>query len=252
MNWSAVEAVSTSVTAVVALYLLYQGQRERRRIRDDQRSAQARDVLVRVDENREPNTGRFEGAAVVVSNHSDRPIAVEGVDYIRHHHPEKPDVGPVQVTGLDIEEHRLVMGKASAEWQLYCEGGFAIVEFRDHDGQRWQRRGDVQDLRKWPSEIRWWQRGFRGLCRARPLNWLLLRPWEQAAFRSAKRHGPNRVPFGLKMTRFLFGKWPAGEPDPWRDTAAFLPALFGYTELYEVSTGRMSYPPRKADEQQAP
>src|SRR5215211_3552243 len=45
---------------------------------------------------------------------------------------------------------------------------------------------------------------------------------------------------------------PAGEPDPWRDTAAFLPALFGYTELYEVSTGRMSYPPRSADEQRAP
>ena len=55
-------------------------------------------------------------------------------------------------------------------------------------------------------------------------------PWAQAAFRSAKQHGPNRVPFGLKMTRFLFGYWPAGEPDPWH-TADFLPALFGYTEL---------------------
>jgi hypothetical protein len=48
------------------------------------------------------------------------------------------------------------------------------------------------------------------------------------------------------MTRFLFGYWPAGEPDPWRETADFLPALFGYTELYEVSTGRMSDPPRRA------
>ena len=189
------------------------GQRERRRIRDDQRSAQARDVLVRVDEIWEPKEGttarRFEGAEVVVSNHSDRPIAVEGVDYIRHHHPEKPDVGPVQVTARDIEEHRLVMGGASAEWQLYREGGFAIVEFRDHDGQRWQRHSDRQDLRKWPSLVRWWQRGIQGLCRARSLNWLLLRPWERAAFRSAKRHGPNRVPFGLKMTRSCSG---TGQP----------------------------------------
>ena len=80
------------------------------------------------------------------------------------------------------------------------------------------------------QQIRWWQRGIQSLCRARPLNWLLLRPWAQAAFRSAKQHGPNRVPFGLKMTRFLFGYWPAGEPDPWH-TADFLPALFGYTEL---------------------
>ena len=112
------------------------------------------------------------------------------------------------------------------------------MEFRDHDGQLWQRRSDVQDLRKWPSPLRWWQRGIQGLCQVRPLNWLLLRPWERAAFRSAKRHGPNRVPFGLKMTRFLFGYWPAGEPDPWRDTAPFLPALFGYKELYEVSTSR--------------
>jgi hypothetical protein len=114
VNWSAVEAVSTFVTAVVALYLLYQGQRERRRIRDDQRSAQARDVLVRVDENREPNEGRFKGAEVVVSNHSDRPIALEGLDYIRHHQPEHPDLGPVQVTGLDIEEHRLVAPTGSS------------------------------------------------------------------------------------------------------------------------------------------
>jgi hypothetical protein len=240
VNWSAVEAVSTFVTAVVALYLLGQGQRERRRVRDDQRSAQARDVLVRVDEKWEPVQGRFEGAKVVVSNHSDRPIAIEGLDYIRHHQPEHPDLGPGQVTGLDIEEHRLIMGGASAEWPRYQEGGFAIVEFRDHDGQRWQRRSDDQDLRKWPSEIRWWQRGIQGLCRARPLYWLLLRPWEQAAFRSAKRHGPNRVPFGLKMTRFLFGKWPRGEPDPWRDTADFLPALFGYTELYEISRSGVS------------
>lgn len=256
MNWSAVEAVSTFVTAVVALYLLGQGQRERRRIRDDQRSAQARDVLVRVEEIWEPVKGdtarQFKGAKVVVTNHSDRPIAIEGLDYIRHHQPEHPDLGPVQVTGLDVQEHRLIMGGASAEWQRYQEGGFAIVEFRDHDGQRWQRRSDVQDLRKWPSPIRWWQRGIQGLCRARPSNWLLLRPWERAAFRSAKRHGPDRVPFGLKMTRFLFGYWPAGEPDPWRDTAAFLPALFGYTELYEVSTGHMSYPSRRADEQRAP
>ena len=47
------------------------------------------------------------------------------------------------------------------------------------------------------------QRGFQGLCRVRPVDWLLLRPWEQAAFRGAKRHAPNRVPFGLKMTRFV-------------------------------------------------
>jgi hypothetical protein len=169
-NWSAVEAVSTFVTAVVALYLLGQGQRDRRRIRDDQRSAQARDVLVRVDEIWEPVPGdtarRFKGAEVVVSNHSDRPIAREGLDYIRHHHPEHPDLGPVQVTALDIEEDRLVMGGRSANWERYQEGGFAIVEFRDHDGQRWRRRSDLQDLRKWPSEIRWWQRGIQGLCRA--------------------------------------------------------------------------------------
>ena len=209
MNWSAVEAVSTFVTAVVALFLLGQGQRDRRRIRDDQRSAQARDVLVRVHENWEPVKGdtarQFRGAKVVVSNHSDRPIAIEGVDYIRHHQDERTDVGPIQITALDFEEDRMVMGGATAERQLYQEGGFAIVEFRDHDGQRWQRRSDDQDLRKWPSPIRWWQRGIQGLCRARPLNWLLLRPWERAAFRSAKRHGPDRVPFGLKMTRFLFG-----------------------------------------------
>jgi hypothetical protein len=211
-EWSAVEAVSTFVTAVVALYLLGQGQRDRRHIRDDQRSAQARDVLVRIDEIWEPVGGdtarQFKRAKVVVSNHSDRPIALEGLDYIRHHQPKHPDLGPIQITALDIE-NRLVMGGDSARWERYQEGGFAVVEFRDHDGQRWQRRSDLQDLRKWPSPIRWWQRGIQGLCRPRPLYWLLLRPWERAAFRSAKRHGPNRGPFGLKMTRFRSG---TGQP----------------------------------------
>jgi hypothetical protein len=69
-----------------------------------------------------------------------------------------------------------------------------------------------------------------------------------------KRQAARSQPSTLRAQddTVLFGYWPAGGPDPWRDTADFLPALFGYTELYEVSTGRMSHPPRRADEQQAP
>ena len=59
------------------------------------------------------------------------------------------------ITALDIAEDRVVMGGASAEWRLHREGGFAIVEFRTYDGQRWHRRSDDQDLRKRPSPFRW-------------------------------------------------------------------------------------------------
>ena len=55
LSWPAIiEALSTLATALIALYLLAQGQRDRRRLREDQRSAQARNVIVRVVEDWEP------------------------------------------------------------------------------------------------------------------------------------------------------------------------------------------------------
>lgn len=53
-----------------------------------------------------------------------------------------------------------------------------------------------------------------------------------------KRQAARSQPWALRAQddTVPFGYWPAGEPDPWRDTADFLPAPFGYKELYEVST----------------
>ena len=170
MNWSAVEAVSTFVTAVVALSPWPRPW--------DQSAHPGRpavrsgpDVLVHVFEIWEPVGGdtarQFKGAKVVVYNHSDRPIALEGPDYIRHHQPEHPDLGPIQITALDIE-NRLVQGGLSVRWERYQEGGFAVVEFRDHDGQLWQRRSDVQDLRKGSVPASLVAAGFRGSVRFGP------------------------------------------------------------------------------------
>ncbi len=170
MNWNAAEAVGTLLTALVALYLLWQGQRDRRKERDDSRSAQARDVVVRVEEswtlvNGNPNNKGFERAEVQILNESDRPIAVVSVDYVQHRFEEE-DRWTVNLSHLVVTEDRLVMGRSTMSLDPAEAGGFAIAEFRDHRGQHWKRRSNDQELRRWPPTLRWWQRAVNFVCRA--------------------------------------------------------------------------------------
>ena len=94
-----VSAVGTVVTTLIALFLLRQGQRDRREIRDQKQSDQASRVTCWCDWNLESPDVSFDSphvAAIFVRNTSDQAVYQVFVDY---YHPqtglERIDIGPV-------------------------------------------------------------------------------------------------------------------------------------------------------------
>lgn len=164
MIWQALGAVGGLITAIVALFLLAQGQHDRRTIWQAQREAQARDVLVRFDptwHQEGPNAESLAGLRLVVSNQSDRPVTVRDVVLIR------PTTNATRLPViLPKTEDLVVAGRTDLTIELAKEWhhSIGIATFLDHRGEGWQRRTETQQLAPSRSSYRAGSDGRSGPC----------------------------------------------------------------------------------------
>lgn len=244
---SAIDAaagVATVVTAAVALFLLGQGQSDRRRIHRDEQRRQASQVTLSVvsswtklDENTEtPNWFRL-----VVLNESDQVIHLNAVTLVEPSTWARlQEIGRTRLRTEDVRvaEH-LIRPRTEVTldlpdgWviQSGVEGAdFIIINFTDARGNDWERRSDTYHLRPVPEPINSAQRLFQTITRrAKPLHWLLAELPARAAIHRARTH-PDRIPLALRWCRATHGYWGPGEEDRWLSPDE-APPLWPYTDL---------------------
>lgn len=231
-TWDAMSAIFTMAATLIALYLLAQGQGDRRVLRRIKEREQAVRVMAWHEDSW---TSLSESSAVLAErifyfrNDSDLPVDLTHVEYVT------PSLHSIESHREDerLEWDRLVI-RPGGEWHRRFEHDhpyFAIMEFTDTAGARWRRRTDTSELQEIPRPIRWWQRAFQTVCRVRVFYWPLLGIWERQAVRRVARDGPDQVPWQVKYARFMFGYWGPGEPDEWKIPFA-APPLWEYEELY--------------------
>lgn len=252
--WAAVSAVAESAAAfltliavAVSLFLLRQGQQDRRRVEEERRRSQALDVILRLDDPsrseplRHPERARY--TSLVVSNNSVRPIVITGVTMYLDGDDgtELPHVTRRDLFDLDAE--RVVGPKETMTLAKQFRDHRAVVTFRDHGGIEWDRSSEGMALRLTYEPERRRHRLVRRLCEIGLLQVLLINIWVWSALRSAERDGPNRLPFGLRLVVFLLGFWPLGEKDRWslREHEE-VPRLWSYDEIFEVAIRRRTMP----------
>lgn len=135
-----ISALGTVVTTLIALVLLRQGQRDRRDIREEKKSDQARRVTCWCDWNLESPDIDYDNphvAAIFVRNASDQAIYQVFVDY---YHPqtglERIDVGPVSPGET---RHRDVMAEIPDDPHWEPSVLLPSLFFSDASGYPWTR-----------------------------------------------------------------------------------------------------------------
>lgn len=215
--WTAASGVGTLATAIVSLFLLGQGQRDRRRIREDQVRAQADLVTMSYDSSLR---------LIRVHNNSDRPMHFLGVDFVAAPISEVSALPVLEAVSqrpmgngvvLPGKPDGVVVPRAHTP-EICISGDFAIVNFLDAHGTKWRRRSDTLELARLEdgSSLNVLQRSVQFLARLAPETVSnTVHGWvSQWAHRTAK-HRPNRVPFAVRLTVQIWGYWPPGSPDSW-------------------------------------
>lgn len=228
--WTAATGVGTVATAGVSLFLLGQGQRDRRQLREDQERAQAELVTMSCTPGGEsaPETAdNWPGRFLTVHNNSGQPVYLRGVEFADNPNGGEPgrailETIPREATNGDGV---ILPGEAEDIPVPVCRtpgigvlGDFAIVSFLDARGVEWRRRTDTLELDRpaWRSRVNRFQRFVQFTDRLLPEKvsskvhgWVYKR-----AFRAAERH-PDRVPFAVRLMERAWGYWPAMDPDLW-------------------------------------
>jgi hypothetical protein len=136
-----IASAGTLVAMGTSLFLLRQGQQDRREVREEGRREQARKVTVWSDWNPDSPEGGFAlpvVPAIYVANASDQAVYEVFVDY-RHPvdgNPVRIDVGPVP-PGQTRHRDVLVDGVDGAGWEPSLL--LPRLYFRDAEGDAWMR-----------------------------------------------------------------------------------------------------------------
>ncbi|MCL6423035.1 hypothetical protein Bequi_06470 [Brachybacterium sp. JHP9] len=227
-------AITGAVTAIVSLFLLAQGQRDRQKLRKAQERAQAEKVLFYFEPGgtSAPIDAPFwPGRFLIIINHGSEVILSVAVTFVANPSGENfSQFGSLKqlhhIRRRDIDDGMIVSPlkslRVGVEVGYFPEpgvgGDFAIVEFTDSSGRRWRRRTDTFELelirpgwenRRKPTVIQrvWQNSGWLG-----SQVHLFMQAW---ARRSFSRH-PERVPTAVKITEWAWGHWPIGlNGDPW-------------------------------------
>jgi hypothetical protein len=237
-------AVATVITALLALFLVWQGQRDRRRLREEERRRQA--VLVTMSTTSSltktsDGEAQLDWCQLIILNGSDQAIHVDRVTLVQTAHwPVLGENGDSGFTVTDIPvDDRLVRPRGEEGMQLpegrqidagVAGSDFAIVEFSDARSDRWRRRSDTYELAPVDRPYNAAEDLFQGVTkRVAPVEWLLATVPQWLAVRAARRR-PDRVSLALRWCRATHGSCAPGEEDPWmRPEGA--PALWGYVGL---------------------
>lgn len=235
--WSAIEAMGTGVTALIALVLLAQGQSDRRELRRREAASQA-SLLV-------ATTVQARGGVLLLRNESPRSILLEHITLVRQdtwqsmlgqgrealHTVSMPTLGgfgpmPLLLHGGETREVIL-----PGVVPLYPGLSFAIIEFRDAHGTAWKKRTDTGEFKEATPEINPFQRRVQKVvARCRFAQWLWSKLLIDPAMKAARTR-QDRVPRVLTLHRALWGYWGGGEREVWTAPEAS-PPQWSFDELF--------------------
>jgi hypothetical protein len=221
-------AIATVITALIALFLLWQGLRDRRRLRDEAHRHQAELVTMsgKSSWRKISDSGRqLESSQLTILNESDRVIHVQRVTLVQPARWKEGANGDQALSVADVSvADQLLRPRDEVSLQLpqawHLEPGvigsaFAVLEFADARGYRWRRRSDTFELETKRRTINNAQKLFQPITRrVKPLRWLFATIPQKLALRAASRH-PERISLALRWCRATHGYWGAGERDPW-------------------------------------
>lgn len=237
---------ATVATAVVALVLLYQGQRDRRRLREETARRQAAMVMVAAHSDwvtTAPSARRLTGSTLTIRNESDQAIRLDhltlvnagGWQQLKERGAWTLDTTDVAPPSPLLRPRNEITVQLPEGWGLdsgVTGSDFAVVFFVDARNQQWRLRTDTYELALACRHLNLGQRLFQDLTRMPPVRWLFIGLPSRAARRSVRRH-PDRTPLSLRWVRATFGYWPGGGPAehaPW--TRPYdAPASWGYEGL---------------------
>jgi hypothetical protein len=263
--WNAISAIAAAATAIIAVFLLGQGQQDRRRLADERRRAQAAQVSLTttIDSQRlGPTTTQLVGAHASVFNESDRLVHLTSLRLV------DSSVGweslraagrtEVRTEWVDIPD-ALLLPHSRAEFtmpsgwfpQVGVGGSFLLLEFTDAAGLGWRRRSDTFELQSRTTTLNAGQRFVQRLSRRLPpFEWLVVRlPFALA--RRAGRKRPDRVPASARWICALWGYWPPGSQDEWLQPRG-APPIWLYDDLVPPAKLDLDTPDRPDGPTDAP
>jgi hypothetical protein len=228
--WTAASGIGTVATAGVSLYLLRQGQRDRRQLREDQDRSQAELIAVSYTPGGDAapvSADNWPGRFLTVHNNSNQPAYLLGVEFTDNPNGGEPGRTFLETISRQAPDGDTVIlpGEAkdvpvpvSRSPEIGVLGDFAIVSFRDARGVEWRRRSDTLELDRpaWHSRLNLVQRFVEAADRAVPEKVsVIVNGWfYRRAFKAAQSR-PDRVPFAVRLVKWFRGSWPVGDPDPW-------------------------------------
>ncbi len=227
------------LTGLIAIGLLFQGLRDRERVRGEQLRAQAELVTLSVIAPTVATVVR--SPVLVILNNSTLPIHIERITQVDGGEPwtEIESRGErrlnttafAQTNALIRPRDEVRVGTPDGtSLEAGVGGPFAIVEFRDARGMRWKRRTDTFELRLDETKLNIAQSLVqRFASRHERLYTAFATPLERMAVRAARRD-PSRIPRTLRFQRALWGYWGPGEEDPWLMPEG-APPLWRFVEL---------------------
>lgn len=210
--------VASLVIATTAVFLLMQGQVDRRRDRLYTQRDQARKVSITVIEHGEYGDHSFSltSRTVRLRNDSDLPVSYDGHIELRTRPEIRCDHNSMVGNGKVLDTHETTLrpheeGAFSDTDHLWDQ---AVFCFTDADGQHWARVSETGRL---------YSDTFRSTRRSRiyqaasrlPLSEQLLITWPNgyAHWRTAQT---GKIPLTARWIRFWWGSMPATEePKPW-------------------------------------
>lgn len=218
----------TALTGAIAVFLLWQGLRDRRKIREDERRKQATLVTAYIEnywQDAEHGGKTLEWVAAHIRNSSDLPVVLhESLQAVRaaawtdpsclrpDGYRELPNQEVLLGPRLLNPKQERIVHLPSDRWT-----DFVIVSFTDASGMEWRRKSDSGELG--PPHSRGFgvgaARALQGKIRhIKPLEALHSRMYA-ASFTRAMRK-PAGLPLSLRLLLNLWGHDPVeGAPDPW-------------------------------------
>lgn len=223
--WTAISALASVVLGATSLFLLLQGQRDRRIIADDRRAEQAKRITVsaeHVTQKQDGHSWQILGLSVIIRNDSDRPIFFGPMPtvalYTRPSWRSADDGGNLaadwQTENLELPHGRIDPGTV-VELKTESTGvDSARLKFTDTEGNRWVRTSDDGQL--FLASHRSSRRSivYQTLCHLKPLELVLIK-WPHTFASWRFRHTKEGVPLMARWIRFWWGCAPIGESDPW-------------------------------------
>lgn len=251
--WDVVQGLAGAGAVLVSLWVLYLQRRDLAMERQRQRRSQANALMVDTRSDLVERDGGYEhlGSYIRLTNTSNRPVRVEGVTVKVPAKKSDEHWWPWGMRDMDVplnDSHSALtlLGGESHEfrqpegWWVEVNvggSGFAVVQFRDSDNQRWERRTDTYELREPyylqdpPGALRLLRRITSPLLQVgggfvyNTLFWLSLK---------SVRRRPDRMPISLRIANALTGRgFEFSRGDPWDVSRADEGELFRHAILFD-------------------